>query len=333
MVRLTAQVADLAAMDIFAGCPRAALAELAAGLQPLRAGAGELLMKQGEQPMSFLLISSGAAEVLHTDDDEVAVVDTVAAGMIVGEIALLRNSPRTATVITTEPLTGWIGDGAAMERLVHLPTVFDRLVRTMRQRLAALVTPVPIRLRDGAELSLRPVLPGDSERTLHGHIEFSTETLYRRFMTAQVPSPSLMAYLAEVDYVDHFVWVMTDPADDDAPIADARFVRDRTDPDLAEIAFTVADAYQGRGIGTVLFDALVIAAELAGVRRFFGRMLSDNLAMRTIMDHHGARWARDEDCGVVTTVIAVPESASLPFEPALRTAIKDVARQVIRAAG
>lgn len=319
-------------MDIFAGCSTEDLASLATTLEPLRAPAGELLMKQGEQAVSFLLISSGAAEVMHRDDDDVEMVDSVSAGMIVGEIALLRHQPRTATVITTAPLTGWVGDSAAMAELVRIPEVLPRLVRTVRQRLAGLVTPIPVRVRDGTELLLRPVLPGDSERTLHGHVEFSTETLYRRFMTAQIPSPSLMAYLAEVDYVDHFVWVMTDPAGE-SPVADARFVRDADDPQLAEIAFTVADAYQGRGIGTFLIDALAIAARVAGVKQFFGRMLSENLPMRTIMDRHGACWQRDEDIGVVTTVIDVPDLADLPFPSELTDQIKDVARQVIRASG
>ena len=67
-----------------------------------------------------------------------------------------------------------------------------------------------------------------------------------------------MHYLSQVDYVDHFVWVVTDGID---PVADARFVRDESDPTVAEIAFTVADAYQGRGIGGFLIGALSIAAE------------------------------------------------------------------------
>jgi RimJ/RimL family protein N-acetyltransferase len=132
-----------------------------------------------------------------------------------------------------------------------------------------------------------------------------------------------MHYLAEVDYVDHFVWVMVDGSD---PVADARFVRDENDPTVAEIAFTVADAYQRRGIGTFLIGALAVAARVDGVERFSARMLSDNLPMRTIMDQHGAVWQR-EDVGVITTVIDVPRRLS--FGRDMEEQIKQVARQVI----
>jgi protein lysine acetyltransferase len=199
----------------------------------------------------------------------------------------------------------------------------------VRQRLAAFITPIPIRVRDRTELMLRPVLPGDDERTIRGHVQFSSETLYRRFMTARVPTPALMHYLSEVDYVDHFVWVVTD---DGNPVADARFVRDENDPTVAEIAFLVADAYQGRGIGSFLVEALSVAARVGGVKRFTARMLSDNLAMRTIMDHYGAIWQR-EDVGVITTVIDVPRTGDLQLGRDMIDQIKRVARQVIEAVG
>jgi protein lysine acetyltransferase len=331
VTELTALRADeLAALEIFEGCPAEDLMPLAASLQPLQAAAGQILMKQGEQAVSFLLIASGTAEIKHIADDDVVTVEHVSAGTIVGEIALLRNIPRTATVTTTEPLTGWSGDSDAFARLVHIPGIMSRLVRTVRQRLAAFLTPIPVHTRDGADLLLRPVLPGDSERTLRGHVWFSSETLYRRFMSARVPSPALMDYLAEVDYVDHFVWVMTDL--DGNPVADARFVRDDNHPDTAEIAFTVADAYQGRGIGSFLIAALSVAAQVAGVDKFSGRMLADNVAMRTIMDHFGAFWERD-DVGVVTTVIDVPDPHDLPLSRDLVAVLKHTARQVIRAVG
>jgi protein lysine acetyltransferase len=324
-----ARVEDLATMDIFEGCPREDLVPLAACVQPLRAAAGQVLMQQGEQAVSFLLISSGTAEIKHVGTDGAVAVGEASTGTIIGEIALLRNRPRIATVTTAEPLTGWIGDNDAFTRMVQIPEVMPRLLRTVRQRLAAFITPIPIRVRDGTPLMLRPVLPGDNERTVHGHIQFSSETLYRRFMTARLPTPALMAYLSEVDYVDHFVWVVTDGSD---PMADARFVRDEADPTIAEIAFTVADAYQGRGIGSFLIDALSIAARVDGVERFSARMLSENLPMRTIMDRYGAVWER-EDVGVITTVIDVPRRSDLDLKRDVADQIERVARQVIEAVG
>lgn len=324
-----ARVEDLAGMDVFQGCPAEGLVSLAASVQPLRAAAGQVLLRQGEPAVSFLLISSGSAEVSHVGDDGVAIIARALPGMIVGEIALLRDSPRSATVTTIEPLTGWTGGRGAFATMVHIPGVGERLLRTARQRLAAFVSPIPVRLADGTQLMLRPVLPGDRERTVHGHIQFSGETLYRRFMSARVPSPALMHYLSEVDYVDHFVWVVTDGSD---PVADARFVRDETDPTVAEIAFTVADAYQGRGVGSFLIGALSVAARVDGVERFAARMLSDNVPMRTIMDRYGAVWQR-EDVGVITTMIDVPGPGELSLGREMVDQINRVARQVIEAVG
>jgi protein lysine acetyltransferase len=330
MARLTsARAEELAAMDIFEGCPTEDLIPLAVRLQPLHAAEGQVLMQQGEPAVTFLLISSGTAEIERTGADGVVAVGQASAGEIVGEIALLRNIPRIATVTTAQPLNGWIGDNDAFTVMVQIPGIMPRLLRTVRQRLAAFVTPIPIRVRDGTLLLLRPVLPGDDQRTVHGHVLFSSETLYRRFMTARLPSPALMHYLSQVDYVDHFVWVMTDGTD---PVADARFVRDETDPTVAEIAFTVADAYQGRGIGSFLIGALSIAARANGVEKFSARMLSDNVPMRAIMDRYGAVWQR-EDIGVITTVIDVPRRRDLGIKRDLADDIKRVARQVVEALG
>ena len=321
----------LAAMDVFADCSPEQLSGLAARLCPVRASAGQVLMCQGEQAVSFILIGTGTAEVSHVGDDGEEVLTDVGAGAIIGEIALLRDKPRSATVTAATELSGYLGDEKAFAAMADLPGVSERLLRTARQRMAAFIAPIPVVVADDTALMLRPVLPGDTERTNHPGVEFSSDTLYRRFMSTRAPSPALMNYLFQVDYVDHFVWVLVDGADGPV-IADVRFVRDVSDPAVAEIAFMVADGYQGRGLGGLLMDALIISAQVGGVRRFTARMLSENLPMRAILDRYGAEWERDEP-GVVTTEFDVPGSEALRIDPSVAEAIRSVTRQVLRAAG
>jgi CRP-like cAMP-binding protein len=319
---------ELGALPVFAGIPTDDLSALAADLAPVRAPAGEVLMRQGDEAVSFLIIASGEVEIRHTDDDGQTLVASLSEGLI-GEIALLRNAPRTATVVATDEVAGYLGYEAAFQHLLQIPGIAPQLVRTARQRLAAFLTPVPIETSDGTELMLRPVLPGDTQRVAQAHIMFSPETLYRRFLSVRTPTETVLTYLFEVDYVDHFVWVVT--AGEDGPVvADARFVRDQDDPTIAEIAFTVADAYQGRGIGTVLFAALVVAARIDGVTKFQARVLSDNLPARALLDRLDAPWIREEP-GIVAATVEVPDPTKLPVKIKHLKQIQDVARQVIRA--
>jgi len=326
---ITQRANQLATLSVFADCFGADLYPLAALLSPRYARPGEILMSQGDLADFFLIIETGSARVLHTDTDGVAVTIDVPAGQIIGEIALLRRSRRTATVIAEQEVHGWVGDDDAFDLLIELPGVLRSLLSTARQRLAAFITPIPVRMPDGTELFLRPVLPGDNARTIDGPVEFSSDTLYRRFMTARQPTAALMNYLFQVDYVDHFVWVMLD-AEEGNVVADARYVREEAERTRAEVAFIVGDEYQGRGLGSFLMKALVIAAHVGGVEKFTARVLSDNLAMRTILDRFGASWVR-EDLGVVTTEIDVPDLARVHLPKPLTARIGDVARQVIRA--
>jgi CRP-like cAMP-binding protein len=324
-------VDDLAAMDFFAGCPRTQLGALATHLRPISAAAGQVLVRQGERAVSFQLIGSGHADVTHIGADGADYHVDVGPGEIIGEIALLHDAPRSATVTARDEVTGWTGGHEAFSAMLELPGLHDKLVRTARQRLAAHLTPIPVTLRDGTTSFLRPVLPGDNARTIHGPVQFSSDTLYRRFQTTTAPSHALMAYLFEVDYVDHFVWVLTDGVDGPV-VADARFVRDETDCSTAEVAFIVGDDYQGRGIGSFLFEALSVAARSGGVHRFTARVLAENYMMRAILDRHGAHWERD-GLGVVTTVVEVPALRRLRLSTAQYREIHSLARRVVGAVG
>jgi protein lysine acetyltransferase len=321
---------DLAALTFFGGCVVDSLGPIASALRPLTATPGQVLMRQGEEAVSFLLIGSGHVAISHEGPDG-AVLAELGPGMIVGELALLRDGTRTATVTAVDDVSGWVGGRDAIASMLEVPPMLDKLLRTARQRLATYLRPIPIRLRDKTELHLRPVLPGDNARIVHGPVEFSGDTLYRRFQTMHRPTPALMTYLFEVDYVHHFVWVLTDGAEGPV-VADARFVRDEADPSLAEIAFIVGDEYQGRGVGTMLMEALAVAARAGGVMRFTARVLSDNYAMRAILDRYGAQWERDER-GVVVAVLDVPAPRSLSLSPKLYRRIRSLASHVMRVVG
>lgn len=320
---------DLAALEFFTGYRPSALKPLAALMRPLSVAPGEVLIRQGKPAVSFFLVASGRAQVHHEVPDGEPIVIDIEPGLIIGEIALLRDTARTKTVTATEPMRGWIGDRDAFELILHLPGMFDRLVRIARQRLAAFITPIPIQVRNDDWFYLRPVLPGDVERTLNGPVEFSSETLYRRFQSVRKPTKALLEYLFEVDYDDHFVWVMTE-GDVGPVVADARYVREGHNSTTAEVAFTVGDDYQGRGIGSFLMSALVVSAHYAGIEFFTARVLSDNYAMRKILDHFGAHWERD-DLNVVTTTVPVPPVEALGLSDEIITQIRDTTRQVIRA--
>ena len=327
---LTTGVAELAALELLADCSDADLQRLAPLLEPVRVGAGDILMRQGEPADFFLIVADGEAVVEHRNPDGSLVEVRVGSGRILGEIALLRHSMRVATVRAGAELSGWIGGDDAFDALIELPGVLEALVRTARQRLAAFITPIPFHTRDGTELLLRPVLPGDAVRASTGPVEFSAETVFRRFMSPREPTPALMQYLFEVDYIDHFVWVVVDAEDD--VIADARFIRDAGDRSVAEIAFIVGDDYQGTGLGSFLMKAIAVAANVGGVEKFTARVLSGNMAMRAIVDQYGARWER-EDLGVVTTEFDVPGIRELSLPAELADQIRDVARQVTEALG
>jgi CRP-like cAMP-binding protein len=319
--------AELAALPLFADIRAEDLTTLAALLEPLHTAPGEVLMRQGEPAESFAIIASGRVGVRHVWPKGRVTDTELPSAMIVGEIALLRHATRTATVTARDDASGYTGYSAAFDFMLAMPAVADRMLRTARQRLAVYITPIPVSTRDGAALSLRPVLPGDAER-FKSSGSFSRETLYRRYQGG-APTAARLTYLFEVDYVDHFVWVVTDGVAGPV-VADARFVRDQDDAASAEVALTVADGYQGRGIGSLLLGALAVAARVGGIKRFHARVLSDNPPARALGDKVNARWEYEEP-GVVTTTGEIPGLRDLPLHRGVYQRIREVAWQVIHA--
>jgi RimJ/RimL family protein N-acetyltransferase len=138
---------------------------------------------------------------------------------------------------------------------------------------------VLVRLSDDVDVLIRPIRPDDTALLAAGMEHLSSRSLYQRFL---VPKQSLssaeLRYLTEVDFRDHVALVAVRPEEPDVLVGVGRWVRLTHDPEVAEIAFVVADDLQHRGLGTALAEALADAARSRGVRRFVATMLPDNPA-------------------------------------------------------
>lgn len=139
-------------------------------------------------------------------------------------------------------------------------------------------------LPDGTPISVRPIRPEDKPLLEAGMERLSERSRRLRFLTATNRlSRSQLAYLTEVDGHDHQAW---GGLVDDEPVAVGRFVRG-TDDD-AEVALTVVDEWQGRGIGTLLLGVLATEAEKVGIKRFTFVALPENAGIRSLLARFGA---------------------------------------------
>jgi len=309
-------VADLARCDVLTAAGRADLEGLAELVIPFAAPAGTVLLRRGDLAEHFLLMTSGRARVA-VGEDAAQKVTVVAEGSILGEMALLRGTRRSATVTAVTGTRGLKGGRAAFARLLAIPGVLDKVVTTARQRLAADLVPVPVTLRDGTTAGLRPIYPGDQQELMRGEL-FSAKTRYQRFLSPGQVTPALARYLTEIDYVDHFAWVAVDSADVSA--GGATYVRSASDPTLADISFLINDEFQGRGLGTLLMGALAIAARRNGISRFCADVLAENAPMRAILNHAGITWEPAE-AGVKHGLVAVPDPGTFGITPGTAAAL------------
>jgi RimJ/RimL family protein N-acetyltransferase len=144
-------------------------------------------------------------------------------------------------------------------------------------------------LRDGTRVLIRMVDPDERAQLVEGFERLSTRSRYLRFHTAiEELDERQLDYLTQVDQVDHVAWVAIDlDQPEHSGIGVARFVRLEDEPQVAEAAVTVLDAYQGRGLGTMLLEVLADAARERGITTFRAYVLGENHAMLAVLDRLG----------------------------------------------
>jgi CRP-like cAMP-binding protein len=125
----------LARIPLFEGLSKKQLSQVSSLMTPLDLKAGKVLARQGEVGREFLILLEGQVEVAR-DGKIIAVRGP---GDFIGEIALLDNRPRTATVTArTDVVVEVLNRGEFASLLAEAPELSAQVMATMARRLAAL---------------------------------------------------------------------------------------------------------------------------------------------------------------------------------------------------
>jgi CRP/FNR family transcriptional regulator, cyclic AMP receptor protein len=122
--------AGLRQLPIFASLPKRALATASSLLTPVTFDDGDVLCEEGHRGREAFIVVSGSAAVSRGDE----VLATVGAGDLVGELALLGNGLRTASVTAIEPVRAYVMSAQEFNSLLALPGVADAIHHVADER-------------------------------------------------------------------------------------------------------------------------------------------------------------------------------------------------------
>ncbi len=148
---------------------------------------------------------------------------------------------------------------------------------------AHLVTDVV--LRDGSTVRVRPARPSDATRVEDYLIGLSPETRRLRFWTQAIDVRDLAAKVVDVDYEDHLTLLALTGGDGGTVVGGAQYIR--TDGSRAEFGVSVTDAYQGKGLGSILLGLTAQAAAERGITTLVAEVLPENHRMINVLRTSG----------------------------------------------
>jgi acetyl coenzyme A synthetase (ADP forming)-like protein len=139
-------------------------------------------------------------------------------------------------------------------------------------------------LRDGSTVHVRPVRPDDAPRIGILYRELSTESRVLRFFSAAVDLDAAADREARLGGA-HSLGLVATIGMDERLVGQASFVGDETP--CAEVAFAIAEEYQGRGLGTLLLGQLAEVAAARGIQTFEALVLPGNHRMLGVFRQSG----------------------------------------------
>lgn len=178
-----------------------------------------------------------------------------------------------------------------------------------RRRPAPKLRGERVRLPDGAEVLIRPVEPQDAPALEIGLEHLSAMSRYRRFRT-QVDhfSASELQELTHVDHRTREALGALDPGSGEG-IGIARYVRDPRNPKQAEVTYVVADAWQGRGVGSALLERLAARALAVGIKRVTATTLVGNESARRLLARVADPISEHRDGGIIEITARLRKAA------------------------
>lgn len=133
IVRRDEKVRIISRVPLFEACSQAELARIATIATQLDVPNGEVLIREGEVGDLFFVLVKGSAEVRKGRRR----IATLGAGDFAGEIALLTEAPRTATVTTTSPVTALRVTRKGFSALLGTsPRIQQKVLKALAGRLA-----------------------------------------------------------------------------------------------------------------------------------------------------------------------------------------------------
>ncbi|MEI2669932.1 MAG: GNAT family N-acetyltransferase [Marmoricola sp.] len=193
-------------------------------------------------------------------------------------------------------------------------------------------------LKDGTPGWVWPLLPTHRESLVKAFEDLSPESRRLRFLTpVERLSDSMLHQLVdEVDGVDHIALVVFVETETEAlPIAIGRIVRYPDIHDAADIAVTVRDDWQGRGVATALLS-LLVARRPVDVTRIITEVAMDNPASLAMLRHLGPMRLHDTGMGIFDVEINLEATAPsvMPEQPVtgerLHPVLERPGREILR---
>jgi ribosomal protein S18 acetylase RimI-like enzyme len=186
--------------------------------------------------------------------------------------------------------------------------------------------PQVVRLRSGDLVRIRQVRPGDGPALTRAYAKLSEESRYLRFFTAmpELSAPMLRA-ATEVD--ENHEALVALPMMSGEIVGVCRCVRLPDRPDTADLAVTVADAWQGRGLGSAMLARLSALALATGIAYFQVEILAENRAALDMLPKLG-QVETEASSSVVGARIEIAEPAQ-EEQAELRSLLSALARGAI----